>query len=293
MNEINKKKILLEAKVSKSIYKVLTNQTRDVVNLFAVDKLDANNIATNYIPEMLKVVRDAMRLSIATFGYSLRQYISKEFKVQFKSEIDNSNFSDINKQLSFDFSIFIANQSEQQVKLITDTSAKDIERTVATQTTIKMNEVSDLIREQNELRLIDTPQAKKRIATIELIIRNAKKDVEKNIATNLLATNKSRAKLIGEQVVGIAEAYSRNREAEVLNRNIQTSKGVLTLTKNWVSILDSKTRDGHVGADGQSVGVDDSFTVNGEALKYPRDPNGTAGNTIRCRCVAIYVKKYS
>lgn len=293
MNEINKKKILLEAKVSKSIYKVLANQTRDVVNLFAVDKFDANNIATNYIPEMLKVVRDAMRLSIATFGYSLRQDISKEFKVEFKSEIDNSNFSDINKQLSFDFSIFIANQSEQQVKLITETSAKDIERTVATQTTIKMNEVSDLIREQNELRLIDTPQAKKRIATIELIIRNAKKDVEKNIATNLLATNKSRAKLIGEQVVGIAEAYSRNREAEVLNRNIQTSKGVLTLTKNWVSILDSKTRDGHVSADGQSVGVDDNFTVNGESLKYPRDPNGTAGNTIRCRCVAIYTKKYS
>lgn len=293
MNEINKKKILLEAKVNKSIYKVLANQTQDAVNLFAVDKLDANNIATNYIPEMLKVVRDAMRLSIATFGYSIRQDISKEFKVEFKSEIDDRNFNDINRQLSFDFSIFIANQSEQQAKLITETSAKDIERTVATQTTIKMNEVSDLIREQNELRLIDTPQAKKRIATIELIIRNAKKDVEKNIKTNLLATNKSRAKLIGEQVVGIAEAYSRNREAEVLNKNIQTSKGVLTLTKNWVSILDSKTRDGHVSADGQSVGVDDSFTVNGEALKYPRDPNGTAGNTIRCRCVAIYVKKYS
>jgi len=293
MNEINKKKILLEAKVNKSIYKVLANQTKDAVNLFAVDKLDADNIANNYIPEMLKVVRDAMRLSIASFGYSLRQDIAKEFKVEFKSEIDNSNFNDINKQLSFDFSVFIANQSEQQVKLITETSAKDIERTVATQTTIKMNEVNDLIREQNELRLINTPQAKKRIANIELIVRNAKRDVEKNIETNLLATNKSRAKLIGEQIVGISEAYSRNREAQVLNNNIQTSKGVLTLTKNWVSILDSKTRDGHVNADGQSVGVDDNFTVNGESLKYPRDPAGSAGNTIRCRCVAIYVKKYS
>ena len=179
MNEINKKKILLEAKIIKSIYKVLANQTQDVVNLFAVDKLDASNVANNYIPEMLKVARDAMRLSIATFGYSLRQDISKEFKIEFKSEIDNSNFNDINKQLSFDFSIFIANQSEQQVKLITETSIKDIDRTVATQTTIKMNEVSDLIREQNELSSINTPQAKKRISTIELIIRNAKKDVEK------------------------------------------------------------------------------------------------------------------
>lgn len=288
--EINKLKLVIEAKASKAIFNVLKEQSNDAVKFFLADK-STIDIANNYLPEMLKVIRDAMRASIAIFGSSMRKSIEKEFDIEFK-QIDNSNFDDINKQLDLDFAIFIANESENQAKLITSTSSNVITNTIKTQTEIKMNEVSDLIREQNQLRLIDTPQAKKRVATIELIVRNAKRDVAKNIRVNLLQGSISRARLIGEQVVGTAEAYSRNRESEVMNGNIKTDKGTLEISKTWVAILDSKTRDSHASADGQSVDTNQPFIVNGESLQYPRDPNGSAENIVRCRCVAVYNKKY-
>lgn len=291
--QINELKLRLEARASRQIYQVLNNQAGDVVNAFNVNQLNAENIAENYIPEMLNAVRNAMRMSIATFGNSLRNDIAKEFNIAFKSTIDNSNFDNINKQLSFDFAVFIANQSENQVKYITETSANEITNIVNRQTTIKQEEVGRLIRERNELANVDTAEARKRIATIDIVVRNAKRDVAKNIKINLLQNNISRSRLIGEQVIGIAEAYAREREAEVIsNSNIQTSRGVIKNTKIWNAILDKKTRDYHAMADGQEVEINNNFNVGGEQLKYPRDPNGSPANTIRCRCVAIYSTNY-
>lgn len=55
-------------------------------------------------------------------------------------------------------------------------------------------------------------------------------------------------------------------------------------TKIWVATLDHRTRHAHSAADGQEVPLDMPFTVGGEALMYPGDPNGSADNTINCRC---------
>jgi len=288
--EINELKLPLEAKLSNKIYKVFKNQSNDVARLFLVDKLNYTELADNYRPEMLKEVRDGLRMSIGVFGYSLRNSIEKQFNVAFKS-IDNSEFDEVNRQLELDFTLFIANQGENQADLITNTSAKEIDNVVARQTQIKAEEISLLIREQNELLQLNSNP--KRIAQIEMIVRNAKKDIAKNIKINLLGNAKSRARLIGEQVVGIGEAYSRDTEANVVNNaKINTNRGTMSINKIWVAILDKSTREAHMIADGQEVNTNDKFIVDGESLNYPRDPNGSSANTIRCRCVAIYDKKY-
>lgn len=74
------------------------------------------------------------------------------------------------------------------------------------------------------------------------------------------------------------------------------------LTKEWVSIIDDRTRThlkgdfDHLIMNGQTVAVDSPFRVphrNGsfEELRFPGDPNGTAGNTINCRCIQTYMEE--
>jgi hypothetical protein len=58
--------------------------------------------------------------------------------------------------------------------------------------------------------------------------------------------------------------------------------------KTWLATLDDRTRPEHAAAHGQSVPVDQTFTVGGEDLDYPGDPDGSDENTINCRCSLAY-----
>lgn len=44
------------------------------------------------------------------------------------------------------------------------------------------------------------------------------------------------------------------------------------------------SRDDHVEADGQEVGIDEDFTIGGEAMAWPGDQRASAGNVCNCRC---------
>lgn len=54
--------------------------------------------------------------------------------------------------------------------------------------------------------------------------------------------------------------------------------------KGWLCSRVEDSRDAHVEADGQEVGIDEDFFVGGEALAYPGDPKGAAGNVVNCLC---------
>ena len=58
--------------------------------------------------------------------------------------------------------------------------------------------------------------------------------------------------------------------------------------KRWLSASDGRTRDAHVTADGQTVGLDDPYTVNGEQIDHPG--LGSAANAINCRCTQTFVR---
>ena len=61
--------------------------------------------------------------------------------------------------------------------------------------------------------------------------------------------------------------------------------------KIWSAILDGKTRPDHSAADGQRVGLEESFIVGGELLRFPRDPDGSLAQIANCRCEEFFVKK--
>lgn len=61
--------------------------------------------------------------------------------------------------------------------------------------------------------------------------------------------------------------------------------------KAWLTRRDGSVRDAHAAADRQQVPVGEPYTVGGEALMYPGDPNGSAKNVIRCRCTSRPILK--
>lgn len=63
----------------------------------------------------------------------------------------------------------------------------------------------------------------------------------------------------------------------------------LELKKQWLAAEDDRTRPAHAAADGQTVGMNESFTVDGEQLRFPGDPYGSAENVIQCRCTTLYI----
>lgn len=101
------------------------------------------------------------------------------------------------------------------------------------------------------------------------LINDTNRDIRIGRARTIARTETNRAVQVTQQAT--------QREAErTLGVQIQ---------REWVSILDHRGR--HHDADGQLRGLDERFSVAGEALDYPGDPSGSAENTINCRCTII------
>ncbi len=82
-----------------------------------------------------------------------------------------------------------------------------------------------------------------------------------------------RTETIARTEVGSALNFGRNGEMQV--------QGVEK--KQWISIF-SNSRDDHMEAHGDIVGINEKFDVGGEDLDYPQDPNGSPANVINCQC---------
>ena len=69
----------------------------------------------------------------------------------------------------------------------------------------------------------------------------------------------------------------------------------LDMRREWVSASDERTRTSppgkfdHADVDGQVRGMNEPFDVSGQALMYPGDPRGSAGNIINCRCQVVFL----
>lgn len=59
-------------------------------------------------------------------------------------------------------------------------------------------------------------------------------------------------------------------------------------TKTWLATEDERTRETHAEADGQTVGINDTFTIGGESAQYPGDPQLSDAESCNCRCSTVY-----
>ena len=99
-----------------------------------------------------------------------------------------------------------------------------------------------------------------------------------------------------------AERIARTETTAAANYAAVQSGAVsgFVMQKNWISALDARTRRmpeshfDHYKMNGTKVGLKEDFIFNPkslytDALSYPGDPKGQAGNVINCRCTIAIV----
>ncbi len=101
------------------------------------------------------------------------------------------------------------------------------------------------------------------------------------------------AKLIQADIADAADWQAKMLARTDLNSlsnggSVGAAKQAGLTYKTWLTAGDEKVREEHMAADGQTVPVDQPFTVGGESLDYPGDPAASDGETINCRCTVIY-----
>lgn len=102
---------------------------------------------------------------------------------------------------------------------------------------------------------------------------------------DLVAGGRRRAQTIVRTELGRAFSAAGQQRME-------QASGILPgLKKQWRRSGKVHSRIAHDLADGQIVGVDESFTVNGVKLRYPRDPAAPAAETVNCGCNSLPLMK--
>lgn len=121
---------------------------------------------------------------------------------------------------------------------------------------------------------------------IRTIIRNGMEEgfgvdkIAKEIRAYAPTIARTRASIIARTETHAAANFGAQEAAQLTG---------LELRREWVSVEDDRTRPDHADANGQVVGMNEPFEVEGEQLMYPGDPSGSAGNIINCRCAVVFV----
>lgn len=89
-----------------------------------------------------------------------------------------------------------------------------------------------------------------------------------------------------------AERIARTEIVSASNRGaiVSAESTGLTLNKTWLATRDQRTRPDHAEADGQTVGLSESFVVGGNAMNQPGDPSAPAAEVINCRCTLTFTE---
>jgi SPP1 gp7 family putative phage head morphogenesis protein len=142
---------------------------------------------------------------------------------------------------------------------------------IKTQSSTKITQITDTTREIIRLALHDGVRNGETMAQLSNRLRDAYSDM-----------TPYRASLIAR-----TEVINASNAASVAGAKASGA----AVMKQWLSSRDDRVREDHEEADGQTVPLDEPFTVGGYQLMWPGDPSlGAPGKEIiNCRCTVIYV----
>ena len=81
------------------------------------------------------------------------------------------------------------------------------------------------------------------------------------------------------------KTISRTEVAGSFNSGmIAAAKAAGFTRKQWVSLSSENSRHSHVGLPVEVIAIDDSFNLDGKAISYPGDVDGSVEDVINCRC---------
>lgn len=156
-----------------------------------------------------------------------------------------------------------------------------------------------LINHDYVMNLVNAPVAGKRLSKRLYQYRDKLADnVTQNIITGLFE-GKSYAEIARrvneeteasyKQALRIARTEAGRTQSTTTQKGyIEAKKKGIDIQKRWLATLDKKTRHDHRELDGQTIEVDEKFSVRGHTAEGPR-LFGVAREDVNCRCTTIEV----
>jgi hypothetical protein len=251
-------KLKLEPRLRREMSVLFATISREMRALYSAKGaiLDAKE----FQPEVEQILKQHYRRVSRIFGISLRQQLAKHFKPDEMKTVDD----DVDNNMKE----FINTTTALRASLIIETTQRDINGGIEFALAVAADD-DGVTRLENAV-IADmgskefNRRSKPRTETIAVTETQTAAEGSKEVEAQTVATTAGRI------------------------ANVPPSQVIL---KEWVAVLDERTRDAHVLADGQRVGVDDVFVVMGERLRFPGDTSqgASAENVINCRCISAVV----
>lgn len=108
-------------------------------------------------------------------------------------------------------------------------------------------------------------------------------DTAKLIQARITQESASLSRIRGRMIARTESHSSSNASTQMAAKSTK-----LPLKKEWIAAISERTRDTHMIANGQIVGIDEPFIVGNDFLQQPGDSSGSAEEIINCRCSAGY-----
>lgn len=222
VRQIDLQKRKIEAKYIAPLRAIFRQMNQDAVALFnATGNIPAQDLAANFTPEFTKVIRDAMRESVLTFGFLERKKSQKSFQIEkyydlVKRDIGtkelevlptDEEIERIDKEHARLAILFVSTESQRQALYIQNTNAKELTEAqqdaiiqvsqrqvrleeIIRQLTIKINTVRFAAFARGELVAPEsvgkmTERLNKYQAQLDKLKSNKQKEISKNIQENL------------------------------------------------------------------------------------------------------------
>lgn len=254
------KKIRLEPKLAADMRRMFKSIVKDFKNSYPENQETITPY--HYLSDATAILRTHYRKVTKAFKSSLRD----EIHAKPSNDTKAKKVDPIDKKLEAKLSGYIIEHSDKQAKIIIKTTHDQLEREV-------QKAVSAAAQTGNP---IDSTAIAKYVADKYLNQINGRSTTIAMTETQSMAE-----KTKDMEMEEVNDDDTPEDEGGYAGRNF---------SRMWVAILDERTRDWHAEADGQEVGVNEPFIVNGEELDYPGDPNGSDDNIINCRCASIPVE---
>ncbi|HDY66303.1 MAG TPA: hypothetical protein ENH85_00775 [Candidatus Scalindua sp.] len=250
----------------------------------------------NFQPQLIGLLRDQYRKVIKKFGFFIRDSITKK---------------NINAEFQIESAEFVVEESDQRAPLIGQTQQKDIETAInngliglllimGVSSEEIMESANFGVAQRREIlqAMVDSNTTFTETRKTQELQRLIKRDYNqraigrsKTIAITETNTSANFAMELEETLASEDEDLA---EAAVLAGLIganQLINGTLPIRKEWVAVLDDRTRATHVRADGQVRNVNEPFNVGGSLLRFPGDTalGAPIEEIANCRCKSVPV----
>lgn len=255
---------ILKTNYSKYLIGVEPNTYWAVLNQYQrLEKMNKEiaGIYTKLTNGVFKEVKDG-QIALFEESYYRKRFVTEAFAVNIGGKVSRQALNPLITELSVtgDLEIWKQIKSERLKEIalgIVPKTGKTLKEILST------NSTDDLIKLQQVIKqgLITGESYNKQIEKVKGVFNNSAYKTQRVIRTE----------------------GNRNLNA---GAQVERETSGVVKKKRWLATLDSSTRDTHQMLDGQTVGVNERFSINGDTALYPGNFSSASEN-INCRCSII------